>query len=109
MKESLWPHFIRGYFDGDGSIILPTKNSRNTVFKITSTNKEFLLFCYNIFEKLGCTNINIEKRNNNAAFNLVVKNKNSILLKNLELFLLFLKTALLFQDHLVTEDVFLIL
>ena len=80
MKESLWPHFIRGYFDGDGSIILPTKNSRNTVFKITSTNKEFLLFCYNIFEKLGCTNINIEERDNNAAFNLIVKNRNYILL-----------------------------
>lgn len=80
MEESLYPHFIRGYFDGDGSIILPTKNSRNTTFKITSTNKEFLLFCYNIFENLGCTNITIETYKNNAAFNLVVKNKNSIVL-----------------------------
>lgn len=80
MKESLWSHFIRGYFDGDGSIILPTTHSRNTVFKITSTNKEFLMFCYSIFEKLGCSNIAIEKRANNIAFNLTVKNKNSIIL-----------------------------
>lgn len=80
MDESLYRHFIRGYFDGDGSIMLPTSNSRNTVFKITSSNTKFLMFCKNIFESLGCFNITIERFNNNLASNLIVKNKESIML-----------------------------
>ena len=80
MEKAFYRHFIRGYFDGDGSIILPTPNSRNTVFKITSSNVEFLLFCKDIFESLGCYNITIENRSNNLSRNLVVKNKKSIIL-----------------------------
>lgn len=78
MDESLYRHFIRGYFDGDGSIILKTKNSRVTKFKITSTNIEFLEFCKKELEKLGCYNIKIESRPNNLAKTLYIQNKNSI-------------------------------
>jgi len=80
MPKELYRHFIRGYFDGDGSIILPTKNSRVTKFKITSTNVDFLLFCKEEFEKIGCYNIKIEHRTNNLAKNLYIQNKPSIYL-----------------------------
>lgn len=79
MDKSLWHHFIRGYFDGDGSIIVPTVNSRNTVFKITSSNITFLEFCYDLFKQLGCINLRIETAKNNLAATLVVRNKKSII------------------------------
>ena len=75
-----------------------------------------LISCSTLQERRMRENIvkNIKSKNYNEALKIAksnefYENKNSILLKNLELFLLFLKTALLFQDHLVTEDVFLIL
>ncbi len=79
MSKELCRHFIKGYFDGDGSIILLTKDSRNTVFEITSTNIKFLFFCKEIFTELGCYNINIEKGTGDLVKNLIIKNKPSIL------------------------------
>lgn len=76
--ENLYRHFIRGYFDGDGSIILPSKKSRVTKFKITSSNVDFLKFCKTRFEEIGCYNIKIEYRENDFAKNLYVQNKLSI-------------------------------
>lgn len=78
MDKSLYRHFIRGYFDGDGSIITKTKNSRITKFKITSTNIKFLEFCKKQFEELGCYNIKIENVPNNLAKTLYIQNKKSI-------------------------------
>lgn len=76
--ENLYRHFIRGYFDGDGSIILPSKKSRVTKFKITSSNIEFLKFCKTRFEEIGCYNIKIEYPKNNFAKSLYIQNKLSI-------------------------------
>lgn len=78
MDKELYRHFIRGYFDGDGSIILPSKNSRVIKLKITSTNVEFLKFCMQQFEKELCYNIKIETRANNLARTLYIQNKPSI-------------------------------
>lgn len=78
MDKGLYKHFIRGYFDGDGSIILPTPKSRVTKFKITSSNKDFLVFCKELFEKIGCYNIKIDYPKNNLAASLYIQNKPSI-------------------------------
>lgn len=49
LNENLYSHFIRGYFDGDGSLIL-SKNSIN--FKICGT-KEMLISFIDIFNKIS--------------------------------------------------------
>jgi len=76
--KDLYRHFIRGYFDGDGSIILPSKKSRVTKFKITSSNVPFLKFCMKEFEEIGCYNIKIDYPDNNFAKSLYIQNKKSI-------------------------------
>lgn len=49
LKKNLYNHFIRGYFDGDGSLVL-SKNSIN--FKICGT-KEFLSRLIDIFNSVS--------------------------------------------------------
>jgi hypothetical protein len=49
LPKSLYSHFIRGYFDGDGSLVL-SKNSIN--FKICGT-KEFLTSLIDIFNEVS--------------------------------------------------------
>lgn len=78
MDENLIRHFVRGYFDGDGSIILPSKKSRVTKFKITSSNLAFLQYCKKVFEDFGCYNIKIEFPKNDFAKTLYIQNKPSI-------------------------------
>lgn len=79
-NKNLYRHFIRGFFDADGSIY---KSYRAIGFKITCTNIDFLHFCESEFKKLGCYNIFFEKKDGNAAINLKISNKNSIkLIKN---------------------------
>ena len=52
LNPSLYPHFIRGYFDGDGSIYryIRNTNASNTVVTITSTEKFCQAIC-DIFAK----------------------------------------------------------
>jgi intein-encoded DNA endonuclease-like protein len=76
-KPDLYRHFIRGFFDADGSIY---KSYRSTGFKITCTNTDFLDFCKNEFTKIGCFNIFFEDIKDNAANNLKISNKYSIAL-----------------------------
>ena len=78
VEEPFIKDFIRGYFDGNGSIILPSKKSRVTKFKITSTNLDFLLFCKNIFVNLGCSFVKIENYQHLKAKTLYIQNKKSI-------------------------------
>jgi hypothetical protein len=35
-NKSLYQHFIRGYFDGDGCLCIPTNKPKNITFTITS-------------------------------------------------------------------------
>lgn len=59
-------HFIRGYFDGDGSINIPTQRKNLRRIEICSASKDFLLQLHNIFIK---NNINLkfrEKFNNKS-------------------------------------------
>lgn len=76
-EPDLYRHFIRGFFDADGSIY---KSYRCTGFKLTSTNVNFLNFCKDEFIKIGCFNIFFENIKNNAANNLKISNKHSIAL-----------------------------
>ncbi len=43
LKESLWKHFIRGVFDGDGSINISKKRPNLRRIEICSGSKDFLL------------------------------------------------------------------
>lgn len=65
LKESLHPHFIRGYFDGDGSINLRKPRSKNTkIREITASllgTEDFLRYV-NLNAPVG--NKNIRKINN---------------------------------------------
>ena len=55
IKEELYPHLLRGYFDGDGSIYQQVKNEHNKKITLTFTSTE--QFCKKIKEivetKLG--------------------------------------------------------
>lgn len=42
LKEHLWNHFVRGVFDGDGSINIASKRPNLRRVEICSTSKEFL-------------------------------------------------------------------
>ena len=57
IDESLYSHFIRGYFDGDGSLVQQIKNDNNhpVLVTITSTKK----FC-NTINKIIKENLNIK-------------------------------------------------
>lgn len=49
LDENLYSHFIRGYFDGDGSVVFPTY-SDSAIITITSTEK-FCTFIKDYLEK----------------------------------------------------------
>ena len=54
MREDLIRHFIRGYFDGDGSIYQnKTKNLKS--FNVVSASLTFINSIINVFEKLDIT------------------------------------------------------
>lgn len=53
LSKKLLPHFIRGYFDGDGSINIPKKRPNTRTAEICSSSKEFLLQVKHALENLG--------------------------------------------------------
>ena len=69
IEEMLISHFIRGYFDGDGSICKDNRNSKNYTISIVST-LEFCQNYYNILEtELGiCPYIRETGRRNGITF-----------------------------------------
>jgi len=44
LQEDMYPHFIRGFFDGDGSIMLTSRRSGN---RLAGFNRKFALVCFN--------------------------------------------------------------
>lgn len=52
LPDNLYPHFIRGYFDGDGSVSL---NTRKHINRIAGFNRKATFTCYhkNILEQLS--------------------------------------------------------
>lgn len=67
VPESLLRHFVRGYFDGDGSISYNKKKNRWWM-TIIGTH-DFISKLKNIFISLGCTDtkIRLEKRSGNSS------------------------------------------
>ena len=68
INEDLVKHFIRGYFDGDGSFSF-NETKYHTSFQITSASNKFREFLISIFEGLGITcyvynEINVTVRKN---------------------------------------------
>ena len=55
--ENMYRHFIRGYFDGDGCICIPTKHPENITITITSN----IQFC-NQLSKLVINKLNINMK-----------------------------------------------
>jgi len=53
LDKSLWKHFIRGLFDGDGSISVYLKRPTQRRVEICSSSKDFLLEIKLLLEKYG--------------------------------------------------------
>lgn len=55
IPENLYSHFIRGYFDGDGSITQKIKNDKNRQITVTITSTESFCnsLCEICYEKIG--------------------------------------------------------
>lgn len=51
----LMPHFLRGYFDGDGSVAKQTKGIRSVAKGYVLGSKSFILSFHKYLEKLGIT------------------------------------------------------
>jgi hypothetical protein len=67
LNKDLVRHFIRGYYDGDGSIHLNFKKDRQCSFKITSTH-EFVKKIHNIIkEELGL-HTSLQKATNSCVW-----------------------------------------
>lgn len=62
IPNNLIRHFIRGYFDGDGSVFL--KKNNRIQFYICSGSEEFLKGIKNEFEKIGLTYQTIKEASN---------------------------------------------
>jgi len=64
IPENMYPHFIRGYFDGDGSIMVNRRRTGNT---LAGYNKKFALSCYNktileqVMKKIGVAKYKIRE------------------------------------------------
>lgn len=70
ISPGLYGHFVRGYFDGDGSLTFSKRTGttkKDTNFSIVST-KEMLQFIQNLFSKLD-VNSYINKRHKNRKNN----------------------------------------
>lgn len=61
LNEKYYIDFIRGYFDGDGSVSTAGRALR---WQLCSYNKEFLISVLDILEKYNIPKVNIYKRNN---------------------------------------------
>jgi hypothetical protein len=65
LSKKLIPHFIRGFFDGDGSINIPTKRQNLRRVEICSSSKEFLLQIKTILENYNVNCPIFRKRSEN--------------------------------------------
>jgi len=62
IKKELTQHFIRGYFDGDGSIYLNKKNRLE--YYICSGSRHFLSSIQKVFNSIGITQQSLSKNSN---------------------------------------------
>lgn len=103
LREDLIPHFIRGYFDADGSFYFPTrKRSRNNLkTEIGCSTKNFLLRIKECLDKSGLNFSYIERKK--SAGNGKLYNTYTLLSSNRELsqrFAKFIyKDATLYLDY----------
>lgn len=85
LRKDLISHFIRGYFDGDGSINISTKRPNLRRIEICSSSKDYLLQIKSIFinHNINCP-IFREKHNNKSPLYVLewVNSKDVITLKN---------------------------
>ena len=83
IKESLIRHFIRGYFDGDGTVGIYKNKSDNNYYTLRSgfcSGSE--QFIEQLAEKLPCVTKTIQKRANSNLWTLMFSVKDSIRLYN---------------------------
>jgi len=83
ISENLIPHFIRGYFDGDGSVGIYKNASNNNYYTLRSSfctgSEQFMVQLAN---KLPCHTKTIQKRKDSNLWVLVFSVKDSIRLYN---------------------------
>jgi hypothetical protein len=65
IKNELKNHFIRGYFDGDGSI---SYSNKQIVLNFVSGSSKFLLEISSIFNSIGCKKANLVGNNENYKY-----------------------------------------
>jgi intein-encoded DNA endonuclease-like protein len=71
----LMPHFIRGYFDGDGSFYKSTKNYISCAFVITSGSKDFIDELYKYFVETLDIKLCVVYQNNSYSIKTTSKEK----------------------------------
>ena len=67
LSKELLPHFIRGYFDGDGSINISKKRPNLRRIEICSSSKEFMLQLKQILESLNIDCPIFREKHNNVS------------------------------------------
>lgn len=67
LSKELLPHFIRGYFDGDGSINISKKRPNLRRIEICSSSQEFVLQLKKILESLNISCPIFRKKHNNVS------------------------------------------
>lgn len=85
IKDELIPHFLRGYFDGDGSISTNGKNrngSKKWALNLIATN-DFIEEWQQYFEKLGITRVSIQEKGDMRVWNKAGINQITIILNHL--------------------------
>lgn len=73
ISDNLMPHFIRGYFDGDGCICIKKRNDRKSPnsmsYQLTITGREEFILCLQkwLIKETGVTKTKLEAPANNFA------------------------------------------
>lgn len=80
IPKNLFHHYIRGLFDGDGSLSKSNRDNRYQI-SITGGSKTFLnsLLFYLQSKEITSTNNKVKKRLNKEVFRIVIANKQEIL------------------------------
>ena len=80
LDKKYWIDYIRGYFDGDGSIVLGKTNYNTLTWEIGSATKEILEFIRDFFtEEYGIPYVNIHETQRKEKFYLLMYSTNSSL------------------------------
>lgn len=78
LQRKFWIDYIRGFFDGDGSVYLKPNEYNRLCWEIGSATKEILEFIVNFFyEEYGIPKVNIHETKRKEKFYLLIYSTNA--------------------------------